>query len=322
MWRRALAAVSLFFLSPLVAEYLLGSLPLTMIWLLPIMALMYGSGAVLIREALRRSGRSWLTLILLAMAYGFVEEGLVTQSLFNPNYLHLRLLDYGYLSWLGTGAPWLVYVIGLHVFWSISVPIALTESLFVEDREKPWLHWAGIALFALLFVGGAALIGFFTYKQAPFMASPVQLGASVTVVIALIVAAFGLPKRPMPKPGDAPHPLIIFAVVLICGSGFVGAEMWAPQWRLPWPAALALMLGFVGAALAFVLGFTNGRAWSNLQRFALMAGGLGVYIWLGVILDRQLHPTDSTIAHAILIAFFLALCAIAALRARKPNPRA
>ena len=93
MWRRLPAVLSLFILSPLIAEYLLGSMPMSMIAILPVMAAMYGSGAVLIREVVRRTGRGWPSMILLAIAYGLIEEGFVTQSLFNPNYLHLRLLD-------------------------------------------------------------------------------------------------------------------------------------------------------------------------------------------------------------------------------------
>ena len=53
MWRRLPAVLSLFVLSPLIAEYLLGSLPVAMIGILPVMALMYGSAAVLIRETVR-----------------------------------------------------------------------------------------------------------------------------------------------------------------------------------------------------------------------------------------------------------------------------
>jgi len=51
-------ALSLFVIAPLVAEYLLGSLPMSMIAILPIMAAMYGSAALLIRETARRSGRA------------------------------------------------------------------------------------------------------------------------------------------------------------------------------------------------------------------------------------------------------------------------
>ena len=97
MWRRLPAVRTLFVLSPLIAEYLLGSLPVAQIALLPVMALMYGSGAVLIREVVRRAGLGWPSMTLLACSYGFVEEGFVTQSLFNPKYLGLRLLDFGYI---------------------------------------------------------------------------------------------------------------------------------------------------------------------------------------------------------------------------------
>ncbi|MGZ3305306.1 MAG: hypothetical protein ACXU8U_05540, partial [Asticcacaulis sp.] len=138
---RLFAVLSLFFLSPLIAEYLLGSLPMSMIAILPLMAALYGSGALLIREIVRRTGRGWPSLILLATAYGLIEEGFVTQSLFNPNYLHLRLLDFGFIPALGTALPWLVFVISIHVIWSISVPIALAEALFRDRREEPWLGW-------------------------------------------------------------------------------------------------------------------------------------------------------------------------------------
>ena len=55
------ASASLFFLAPLLAEYLLGDLPLSNIGALIALAPMYGGGAILIRETVRRSGRGWGT---------------------------------------------------------------------------------------------------------------------------------------------------------------------------------------------------------------------------------------------------------------------
>jgi hypothetical protein len=80
-----LPALGLFFLAPLVAEFLLGNLPITALFLLVILAPMYGGGALLIRETARRAGRGWPTLVVLALAYGVLEEGIATMSLFNPN---------------------------------------------------------------------------------------------------------------------------------------------------------------------------------------------------------------------------------------------
>src|SRR6201999_2281208 len=95
--RRAAPAVALFFLSPLVAEFLLGDFTLAQLSALVLLAPAYGGAAVLIREVTRRTGRGWPAMILLALAYGVLEEGLETQSLFNPNYVNAHLLDSGYI---------------------------------------------------------------------------------------------------------------------------------------------------------------------------------------------------------------------------------
>ena len=98
----------LVFLAPLVGEVLAGSTPVDMlgspasflaIFLLE--ALLYGGGAVLIRELARRTGRGWPTILGLGLAYGVLEEGLITQSLFNPDFLGLHLLNLGSLFGLG-----------------------------------------------------------------------------------------------------------------------------------------------------------------------------------------------------------------------------
>src|SRR5256885_289548 len=59
MSTRFAPVLSLFVLTPLVAEYLLGSLPMSMIAILPLMAALYGSAALLIREIARRIGGGW-----------------------------------------------------------------------------------------------------------------------------------------------------------------------------------------------------------------------------------------------------------------------
>jgi hypothetical protein len=316
MWQRVSAVLCLFVVSPLVAEYLLGSLPMSMLVALPVMALLYGSGAVLVRELARRTGRGWATMLLLACAYGVVEEGLITQSLFNPNYLHLRLLDYGYLPALGTAAPWLIYVIGLHVAWSIGVPIGLIDALFVDRRTEPWLGRPGLAVVSVLFLAGAALVASFTYKQAPFIASSAQLGVTVAVVIALVVVAFLLPKTPpAAAAGRAPHPVVVFLVAFLCGSGFVGALLWAPVFHLPWIATTALLLGCVLGTVAFTTAFARKRAWTDRHRFALAAAGLCVYTWLGFVNDHSMHPGDPLAPHVALVCGFAVLAWIAGARA-------
>src|SRR3954469_23296124 len=152
--RRIVPAIILFFLSPLVAEFLLGDLTLAQLPALVALAPFYGGGAILIREILRRTGRSWPSFLFLAFAYALIEEGIADQSLFNPDYLHLRLLDYGWVPALGTSVAWTVYVLGIHIAWSLAVPIGLTESFFADRRAEPWLGRIGLGIVALLYCAG------------------------------------------------------------------------------------------------------------------------------------------------------------------------
>ena len=89
--RRVAPAVALFFVAPLVAEFLLGNLPVTLLPALIVLAPMYGGGALLIREVVRRRGRGWPSILALGFAYAVLEEAFTTQTLFNPNYLKLNL---------------------------------------------------------------------------------------------------------------------------------------------------------------------------------------------------------------------------------------
>src|SRR3954468_768889 len=107
--RRAAPAIALFFLSPLVAEFLLGDFTLAQLSFLILLAPAYGGAAVLIREVTRRSGRGWPTMVLLALTYGLIEEGVETQSLFNPDYLHAHLLEHGFVPAVGMSIPWTIF---------------------------------------------------------------------------------------------------------------------------------------------------------------------------------------------------------------------
>src|SRR5215216_6308961 len=128
---------------PLVAEFLLGDVTLASLPALVLFIPLYGGGALLIREVVRRRGGGWPAIVVFAAAFGVVEEGLATQSLFNPDYAHQHLLSSGFLPALGIAIPWTVYVLSLHVIWSICTPIALVESMFPSRRTEPWLRTPG-----------------------------------------------------------------------------------------------------------------------------------------------------------------------------------
>jgi len=326
MKRSPWPALCLFLASPLIGEYLLGSLPASMIFLLPLMAAMYGAAAILIREWVRRTNRGWPSIVLLAIAYGLFEEGFVTQSLFNPNYLHLRLLDYGWLAPLGTALPWLIYVIGIHAVWSISVPIALTESAFPTRRWSSWVGTPGLVIYAALFMIGCALIATFTYKQLPFMASPAQFAMTASMIVALCVMASRLPRvaaaaAVAPSSSrDAPHPAALFAASFVAGSLFMQLAFSANyQLHWPWPIAVAAQLAVIGTFVVFMV-LLRDRAWSARHRFALTAGAFAVYVWKGFETDWLLHGRGDLAGHSVIAMIGCALLVIIGRRVWRTRP--
>jgi hypothetical protein len=310
--------VGLLLLSPLIGEYLLGSLPTSMIAVLPLMMAMYGAGAILIREAVRATGGGWASIVLLATAYGLFEEGFVTQSLFNPDYLHLRLLDFGFLPALGTALPWAIFVITIHAVWSITVPIALIESAVPSRRDQPWLDVLGRTLYALAFAAGCGLIAAFSYKQVPFMATPMQFVVTGALILALCVAAFKWPRPTAATAVAAPHGVTLFLASFLAGSAFMLAGRRAGSaWHLEWFPVIALMLAIAVSFIAFVVARTRTGSWDEPRRFALAAGAFAVYAWIGFQTDLALHGEADLPGHSILAALLCTVLVLIGVRAHR-----
>ena len=272
--RKISAAFTLFFVAPLVAEYLLGDLPLKLLAALIVLAPAYGGAAVLIRETARRTGRGWPTMLMLGAAYTLIGEGLVTQLLFNPDYMkkHWHLLDHAYIPALGIGGWWTLFMFNLHTFWSMGVSIALVEALFPAEAEAPWLGLAGDSVVALVFVLGMAASFGIGFKQNRFVASHAQLLSAAVLSVLLMVSAFLIPaRRSHMADNRVPSPWMTGAVALVLGLGV----MYTP---LIWGwAAVGAMLTFDAVFLVLVTFFSRQTGWSALHVLSLAAGGALVY---------------------------------------------
>jgi len=271
--RRNISAVlALLFVAPLVAEYLLGDLPLKMLPALIVLAPAYGGGAIVIREIARRTGRGWPTMLLLGAAYALIAEGLVTQSLFNHDYLkmHLHLLDHAYIPAWGIGAWWTLFMLNLHTFWSMGVSIALVEALFPAEAETPWLGLVGDSAVAVVFVLGSAANFGIGWKQNQFVASHAQLLSAAGLSVLLIVSAFLMPTR-RPRVGMVPRPWITGAIAFVLGLAVLYTP---PSWG--W-GAVGAVLALDAVFLAMVEVFSRRTGWSALHTFSLAAGGALAY---------------------------------------------
>jgi hypothetical protein len=315
--RRVASAIALFFLSPLVAEFLLGDFGLGALYVLIALAPMYGGGAILIREVVRRTGRGWPSIVLLALAFGLLEEGFTTMSLFNPDYLDAHLLDQGFVPALGISIPWTIFVLTIHTIWSISVPVALVEEA-TDRRTAPWLGSAGLVVASVLFGLGVVIDFLISYSDGHYLASWPKLLVAGVVVVLLVVAALRLPRRAEPVPATvkaAPSPWIVLVTTLALG----GLLMVAGGDRLPlWLSLVMVILGLVLAVLV-IGGWSRLTGWGARHRLAVAAGGLFTYAWHGFTMEpfagggRVLTP----VSHVVLALGALALVGWEARRLRR-----
>jgi hypothetical protein len=316
--RRLGLAIALFFLAPLVAEFLLGNLPITMLGALVVLAPLYGGGALLIRESVRRTGRGWPSIVILGVAYGIFEEAFTTQSLFNPNYLglNLHLLDAAYIPAFASGAWWTVFVLTIHAAWSISTSIALMEAFAPENPRAPWLGRVGLTITGLLFLFGAAAATLIGYRQDHFLASPAQLISAAVICVLLVFIAFRAPSWNATANSRVPSPWLAGVFTFIAGS----AVLLVPKpWG--WGAAFAI-LAIDGIATAAVLFWSRSLLWSMRHKLALAAGAALAYGWHSFVETPAVGQTASLVrvGNAVFVAAAVALIIAAAARNRRSKP--
>lgn len=89
MKTRLLPVLALMILAPISAEYLSAASgafggPSGLLIEMAIAVPIYGTVAVLIREVVRRAGRGWPTMLMVAAGCGLIQAGIIDQGLFNP----------------------------------------------------------------------------------------------------------------------------------------------------------------------------------------------------------------------------------------------
>ncbi|GAA4258992.1 hypothetical protein [Dactylosporangium darangshiense] len=275
MIRRIAPAAGLFFLAPLVAEFLLGNLPITFLFAVVALAPMYGGGALLIRELVRRRGLGWPNILILAVGYGVLEEGLTTQSLFNPNYADQHLLQDGFIPALGISVPWTLFVVGIHVFWSVCTPIMMMEVISGERRTTPWLGRTGLIVTAVLFAIGIAVTTAINMSMWPYTATAGQFTVTGVILALLIAAGLLLRVTFRPRTGAAPRAWIVLVATLVAGGLFMGLTLLGlPTW-----VGVAAFVVDVAAYLALMARWSAREGWSDAHRLAIGAGALLTYAW-------------------------------------------
>ncbi len=270
------AALALFVLAPWAAECSWGGFTaVDFLVVVVFLGPMYGGAAVLIRETARRLHGGWPMIVLLAMAYGVLQVGIIDQALFNVDFLNdTQFADNAlgarqtWVPGLEFSAAQLVSYVGNHVVLTICAPIAIVESFGAPGRRhEPWLRWPGRVVVSVLFVLGAWIV--FDDTSKGFLASPLQRGVAMSVVVALVAAALlvarvsrrrasrtavGAASRGSVGRKRAVRPLWI--VLLVVAARLTDGQV--PNW---WGVALMLVAAAVAGGL--ILRWSRRDGWGQ-----------------------------------------------------------
>ena len=292
------AVLTLFLLAPIVGEVLSGSTP-PLSFINPVTFLLetglYGSGAIVVRELVRRRGLGWASILLLGAAYGILEEGLVVTSWFNPYWPDLGVLvHYGRLfdvSWV-----WAFGLTTYHAVVSITIPIILTETLFPHLAARPWLRRRGLILFsiwlALISLFSLLLFGFLEFRKQGYMHPPL----AYFIALALAVACVWLALRMRPSTPSAPSTRNVprlwqLRLLALATTILFFFDLWAMPNLVPFPLVpIALVIGLVALATWVLRRWARRAGWGAQHRLALAFGVITFFVLLSPLTEFFVLP--------------------------------
>jgi hypothetical protein len=323
-WGVRTPATTLLLVAPLIGEVLNGATRVSFIFVFVLQIMVWGCGALMIREIVHRWKGGWTSVTLLGLVLSAVVELLVLQTSLAPiPWLEMMSIPtYGRTA--GVNWPWFVFMLGYEAVWIVLVPILITELIFPAERHEAWLRPRGLAIAAVVFsIGSLMLWALWTqvtvpivFKVAKYTPPLSTLMLSVLLTIVLVVGAYltrTLGDDTLDTDRRAPAPWVVglgAAALAFPWWGLI-VIVFAPQPALPlWVPMLAGTVWAIGA-FALIRRWSAGSGWSDRHRWALafstllvcmLAGYLGSNLWPLIDLIGKIVLNIAAAAYMIRLA--------------------
>jgi hypothetical protein len=283
--------LALFVIAPVFGELFSGSAPLNE-FINPItfvmLALLYGCGAIIMRELIIRWDKGWPSLLLLGMAYGIYEEGIIVQSFFDPTWMDLGTLAvYGRVA--GVNWVWAEHLTLYHALISIAATITFTEMLYPRRRRDRWvnsrtwwvLNWVGLlSVYVLWEIVNDYEPGLWRFVS--------WLSVFALAGLARLVPARIL--RPVERRVPRPWRFWLAGFVGLFGQFFI-VYQGADEGSYAFPVAMLLLVGWYLLLLGLILRWSgNGASWDDRHRVALINGAMSMLLVLGPLTAGSQYP--------------------------------
>jgi hypothetical protein len=231
--------------------------------LLVFLCVYYGCSALLLRDAWRARNLGWASVILLGVAFGAMNEGVIAAKWW-------MVPTKGYALTWGVNWGWATALTMFHTVYSMVISILVVELLFPRVADRPWLRRRGTLIAAFL-LGLTQLLGLLARDYQPYRT--LALAFALLLIPAALLLPRARPRSPDPRPAPGLWTLRVtgfFAALLFFVLIFFVPGAWSP----PTPVIVGLLVAYFALGL-WRLGVWTGRAdWGRRQELALITGAL------------------------------------------------
>jgi hypothetical protein len=282
---------TLVLLAPLIAEVLSGSTRLSFLFAYIPETMVWGCGALLCRELVRRWRAGTTSLLLLGLALSVAEEFVIQQTSLAPLPFPGANAQFGRL--FGVNWIYFLFMLGYESVWVTVVPVTITELIFSARRSQPWLRKGGLITTCIVFPVGC-YIAWFAWTQravpalhfAKYHPPVIAVASGVAAILLLGLIAYALRSvggemaansSSASRSSSITSSLItwatsIAAFVLGCAWFKLIAMVFTPVQA---PAWLPMVAGFAGGLCSYALfrALSSG-SWGDMQRWAASFGAV------------------------------------------------
>ena len=219
---------SLLILAPVIGEVLSGSTRLSFLFVLVPEIMVWGGGALLCRELVRRWRAGVMSLLLLGLSLSIAEEFIIQQTSIAP--LPFLGANAAYARYFGINCVYLLFMLVYESVWIVLVPVQITELCFPSKSAQPWLSTRGIVVTCMSFLLGSVLAWYGWTQQArprlqaaPYHPPAALIFSGLAAIATLVFFAWRL--RRYGHPGNSvsrplPAPWLVGSLIFVFASGW------------------------------------------------------------------------------------------------------
>lgn len=261
--------LTLILIVPFLTELLTYNIPATLFFkpvVFLALIIIYGFSVLIIREISVRWGLGLFGMLLLGIAYGIYNEGIVAKTILMTTTVPLAESYGHYKLSFGINFAFALAILTWHSFHSVLFPILILNYVYPKSKDRKWIKNYQLYLISIIVIGVGVLSFFTNGEKAPSIFLLIFYG---TILLLIIASRLFRGKLEIGNKKISPNP--VFLGMLFMTINFIGLHALGSS-GLP---VYILYIYFVIAICSFYK-ILKEKGWLTIKSLFLF--GLGSYL--------------------------------------------